>query len=194
MPAIHRFLLPLIVFLTGASVLVVEVLAVRVLSPYYGNTIFTVSSVISVVLFALSLGYYVGGIAADRRPTLQWFFGLILSSGLVLLLFYFLGTLALPALSESLSIEVGPLVSAALLFLLPALLLGMLSPYAVKLQSLHFPNQGVGSVAGTIFFWSTLGSITGSLLAGFVLIPNVGIDRVLIAVACCCSRSASCRS
>ena len=68
---LSRYLLPLVVFLTGASVLVVEVLAVRVLSPFYGNTIFTVSSVISVVLLALSVGYYAGGIIADRRPTLN---------------------------------------------------------------------------------------------------------------------------
>ena len=71
-------------------------------------------------------------------------------------------------------------MSATLLFLLPALLLGMLSPYAVKLQSVHFPEAGVGSVAGSIFFWSTLGSIAGSLSAGFVLIPHFGIDRILI--------------
>jgi len=179
---LSRYLLPVVVFLTGASVLVVEVLAVRVLSPFYGNTIFTVSSVISVVLLALSVGYYAGGIIADRRPTLKWFFGLLMTSGLVLLLLYLAGSLALPALGDALSIEVGPLVSSALMFLLPALLLGMLSPYAVKLQSLHYPDLGVGRVAGSIFFWSTLGSITGSLLAGFVLIPNVGIDRAMISV------------
>ena len=107
------FLLPLAVFLTGASVLIVEVLAVRVLSPYYGNTIFTVSSVISVVLLALSAGYYAGGVAADRRPSLQKFFGLIAASGVVLLLFYSVGTRLLPPLSRVLSIETGPLVSAA---------------------------------------------------------------------------------
>jgi hypothetical protein len=54
--------------LTGAGVLIVEVLAVRVLSPYYGNTIFTVSSVISVVLLALSAGYYIGGSRRIARP------------------------------------------------------------------------------------------------------------------------------
>lgn len=151
------------------------------LSPYYGNTIFTVSSVISVILLALSVGYYAGGVLADRRPSLEWFFSIILASGLLLLLFHFLGTLLLPAMSGSLSLELGPLVSAAILFLLPALLLGTLSPFAVKLQSVHLPAQGVGSVAGRIFFWSTLGSITGSLLAGFVLIPNFGVDRILIA-------------
>lgn len=75
-----RFLL-LVVFITGAAVLILEVVAVRVLSPYYGNTIFTVSSVIGVVLAALSLGYYLGGKLADSRPSLEWFFGIILFSG-----------------------------------------------------------------------------------------------------------------
>jgi spermidine synthase len=180
--ALQRYLLPLVVFLTGACVLIVEVLAVRVLSPYYGNTIFTVSSVITVILLALSVGYYAGGVAADRYPAQEWFFGIILGSGVVLLLLHILGTLTLPAVSRALSIEVGPLVSAAMMFLLPALLLGMLSPYAIQLQSVTAPNQGLGSVAGTIFFWSTLGSISGSLLAGFVLIPRLGVDRVIIAV------------
>ena len=169
-------------FLTGACVLIVEVLAVRVFSPYYGNTIFTVSSVITVILLALSVGYYAGGVAADRRPSRERFFGLILASGIVLLVLHIVGTLTLPAISGALSIQVGPLVSAAMMFLLPAVLLGMVSPFAIKLQSLAAPQQGVGSVAGTIFFWSTLGSITGSLLAGFVLIPTVGVNRVIIAV------------
>ena len=161
--------------------LIVELLAVRVLSPYYGNTIFTVSSVISVILLALSAGYYAGGALADRHPSLRLFFGLILVSGLVLLALHGAGTLLLPRFSGTLSIESGPLVSASLLFLLPALFLGMLSPYAVKLRSVSYPSLGVGRVAGEIFFWSTVGSITGSLLAGFILIPRFGIDRILIA-------------
>ena len=154
----------------------------RVFSPYYGNTIYTVSSVITVILLALSIGYYAGGIAADRNPSPARFFSLILASGIALLALHLIGTLTLPAVSSALSIEVGPLVSAGMMFLLPALLLGMVSPYAIKLHSLAAPEQGVGSVSGTIFFWSTLGSISGSLLAGFVLIPLVGVDRVLIAV------------
>jgi spermidine synthase len=178
--ALPRPLLPATVFITGACVLVVEVLAVRILSPYYGNSIFTVSSVLSVVLLALSVGYYAGGVLADRRPTLVWFFGIILASGLLLIAFDLLGQQLLPALSERLSLEAGPLVSSALLFLLPALFLGTLSPYAIKLQSLHAPEQGVGRISGQIFFWSTVGSITGSLLAGFVLVPAFGVDRILI--------------
>ncbi|OGK34716.1 hypothetical protein A3F59_01180, partial [Candidatus Roizmanbacteria bacterium RIFCSPHIGHO2_12_FULL_38_13] len=171
-----------VVFITGASVLIVEVVAVRILSPYYGNTIFTVSSVISVILAALSLGYYAGGKMADRHPSYRWFFGIILLSGLTLLLLYIIGNIFLPILSSNFSMSAGPLVSSMILFLLPGLLLGMLSPYAIKLQSVHFPKQGVGSVAGKIFFWSTLGSIIGSLLAGFVLIPKFGINQIIITV------------
>lgn len=174
----RHFALPAVVFITGACVLIVEVVAVRALSPYFGNTIFTFSSVISVILAALSIGYYVGGKLSDRRPSWGWFFGIILVSGTVLLGFYFLGVLLLPLFSVLLPVTTGPLVSSLLLFMIPALLLGTLSPYAVKLQSIQLPQEGVGSVAGTIFFWSTLGSISGSLLAGFVLVPQFGIDRI----------------
>ena len=174
-------ILPITVFITGACVLIVEVVATRILSPYYGNTIFTVSSVISVILAALSFGYYVGGHLADRYPTMRWFFGIILASGLMLLLFHLMGIIALPLMGYALPISIGPLFSALLLFFFPSFLLGTLSPYAVKLQSINFPKQGVGSVAGNIFFWSTLGSIIGSLLAGFVLIPYFGINQIMIA-------------
>ena len=174
-------LLSVSVFITGACVLIVEVVALRVLSPHYGNTIFTVSSVISVILAALSIGYYAGGKFADRYPSLRWFFGIILVSGLAIIALHLLGTLILPTLSATLSLASGPLVSSLLLFFAPALLLGTLSPYAIKLQSIQLPEQGVGTVSGKMFFWSTLGSIVGSLLAGFVLIPRFGIDQIFIA-------------
>jgi len=181
MELFKKHFLPFVVFITGACVLIIEIVAVRALSPHYGNTIFTVSSVISVILAALSIGYYAGGKFADKHPSLRWFFGIILVSGLVVPAIHFLGLLILPILSVSLSLASGPLVSSLLLFLVPALLLGTLSPYAIKLQSVQVPEQGVGSISGKIFFWSTLGSIIGSLLAGFVLIPNFGIDSIFIA-------------
>lgn len=173
--------LPAAVFITGACVLVIETVATRALSPFFGNTIFTFSSVISVILVALSAGYYAGGKLADKQPSLKLFFGIIAASGAVLLAFYLLSVFALPFLSAALPLTTGPLISSSLLFLAPAFLLGLLSPFAVKLQSARFPEQGVGSVAGTMFFWSTLGSIGGSLLTGFVLIPHLGVDKIFTA-------------
>ncbi|GIW68787.1 MAG: hypothetical protein KatS3mg100_281 [Candidatus Parcubacteria bacterium] len=177
---IKKNLFPFVVFVTGACVLIIEIVAVRALSPYYGNTIFTVSSVISVVLAALSVGYHIGGNLADRLPSPQRFFGIILASGVLVLAVHFLSVLTLPILGIALSPVNGPLVASLLLFFLPALLLGILSPYAIKLHSAYAPAQGIGSVSGSIFFWSTLGSISGSLLTGFVLIPKLGVDLIFI--------------
>jgi len=183
MQSFKKFSLPFVLFLTGACVLIVEVVATRILSPYYGNTIFTVSSVIGIVLAALSVGYYFGGKFADKYPTEKFFYSIILASGFSVILLHFLMLFLLPMLGYGLSITAGPLVSAILLFFLPSLLLGTLSPFSIKLQERHSPGKGIGTIAGEIFFWSTLGSIFGSLFAGFVLIPQFGINQIIIAVA-----------
>lgn len=179
---LSRFIIPFFVFVTGACVLIIEITAIRILSPYFGNTIFTVSSVISVVLAALSLGYYVGGKLADKYPTEKLFFGIIVASGAVVIFLHLAGILFLSNFGYKVSIIQGPIISSVLLFFLQSFLLGMLSPFAIKLQNMHLKEMGIGSVSGQIFFWSTLGSIAGSLAAGFILIPNFGIDKIILGV------------
>lgn len=176
-------LLLFVVFITGACVLVIEVVATRILSPYFGNTIFTFSSVISVILGALSVGYYYGGKIADRYPRPQVFYGIILVSGFSVLFLQVLSLTILPIIGYKLSVVSGPLITSILLFLLPGVLLGMLSPFAIRLQRNIVPKKGIGSMAGEIFFWSTLGSIFGSLAAGFLLIPFFGVDQIILSCA-----------
>jgi len=175
-----RNLLLFIVFITGAAVLVVEVVAVRILSPYFGSTIFTVSSVMGVILAALSLGYYIGGKMADKYPSEKLFFGIIFISGASLLFLQFLSMTILPILGYALSLTQGPLLSSMILFFIPAFLMGTLSPLVIKLQKDRLPDVGIGSISGQVFFWSTLGSIFGSLFTGFVLIPNFGINEIIM--------------
>ncbi len=172
----------LVVFLTGACVLILEVLATRILSPYFGNTIFTVSSVIGVVLAALSLGYYFGGMCSDKYPHKNVFYLIILISGLFTFIMQIFITFLLPYWGYKLPVTYGPLVTSIVLFSIPSLLLGMLSPYAIKLQELQFPNAGVGKLSGQVFFFSTLGSILGTFLAGFYLIPKYGLDLIILGV------------
>jgi len=177
-------MLPFVVFVTGACVLIVEVLATRVLAPYFGNTIYTVSSVIGVVLGALSCGYYFGGRFSDRHPDRVIFYFIILAGGLsVFLLEWFLLTV-MPFLGLQLSIVTGPLIASMILFFPSSFLLGCLSPYAITLQKKTCEKEGIGRVSGDIFFWSTVGSISGSLLSGFVLIPRFGINLIVIGVGC----------
>ncbi|HEX6462265.1 MAG TPA: fused MFS/spermidine synthase [Candidatus Saccharimonadales bacterium] len=178
----HRYQLPFIVFLTGAAVLIIEVVATRILSPYFGNTLYTVSSVLGVVLAALSVGYYLGGRLADKHPEKPLFFTIILLGGISVLCLQLLLQLWLPSIGYELSIVSGPLISSLLLFFLPGFLLGMLSPFAIKLQEKQLAGTGIGTIAGEMFFWSTMGSIAGSLSAGFLLVPFIGINLTVIGV------------
>src|SRR3989344_3099965 len=177
---LKKFVIPLVVFITGGCVLVIEVVGIRLLSPYFGNTIFTVSSVISVVLAALSLGYYAGGKIADKYPKETLFYSIIAAGGLSVIILYLVGLSFLSFFSYKISIVTGPIIASLILFFLQNFLLGMLSPFAIKLQSLRQEGIGVGNASGQIFFWSTLGSIAGSLTAGFILIPNVGVDKIML--------------
>src|SRR4030042_1384357 len=83
-------------------------------------------------------------------------------------------------LGYSLNMQTGPLVLSLILFFIPSLILGMMSPFAIKLKSLE--EKEIGRVSGAIFFWSTLGSIVGSFAAGFFLIPSFGINIIIISV------------
>ncbi len=183
MTLIKKFTLPFVVFITGACILIIEVIAVRILSPYFGNTIFTFSSVISIVLMALSIGYFLGGRIADKYPEERIFFRIILLGSLSVFLLYFLNSFFLSSISYSLSIISGPIFLSFLLFFIPSFLLGMLSPFAIKLQKLRMKEEGIGTISGNIFFYSTLGSIFGSLLSGFFLIPHFGIDKIILSIS-----------
>ncbi len=171
-----------VVFITGGGVLVVEVVATRILSPYFGNTFYSFSSVIGVVLASLSIGYAIGGRYADRHPEQSAFYGIILFGGLSILLLAGVSRSLLPFWAFQLSPVSGPLISSLILFSLPGFLLGMLSPFVIALMQ-RMSDTGIGTTAGSVFFWSTLGSIAGSLLTGFIFIPQFGVTRTLVGTA-----------
>lgn len=180
MKKVSEFFLYTTVFLTGAAVLVIEIAAVRMLSPYYGASLYVFSSVLTIILAALSIGYYVGGKLADRTPAHEPLYACITLSGLLTLLAQFLGSQILPRAEGIFNVMSGPLLFGFFLFFIPALLLGIDSPYLVKLLASARKQDEIGSVAGTVFFWGTIGSIVGSLLAGFVLIPLLGIRSTMV--------------
>lgn len=178
----HKAGLLVAVTLSGMAVLIIEILATRMLAPFFGNSIFTLSSVIGIVLAALGIGYYLGGALAERKPSAAWFFSLIVVAGFAVLLLQLLNATLLPAIAYRLSLVNGPLLVSLLMFFLPALFLAMLSPFAVALLHAREPGRGAGHAAGLVFFWSTLGSIAGSLGTGFLLVPRWGIGSIVIGV------------
>jgi len=168
----------LIVFITGAIVLIIEVTATRILAPYFGNTLYSVSSILGVILGALSFGYYIGGILADKYPKFSLFFFLIFVAGIFSLLIQVFREFLLPFIGYNFGIKFGPLIISLILFFVPNLILGTISPFAIKLKTLELKE--VGKISGKVFFWSTVGSIFGSFLAGFFLIPHFGTSKIIV--------------
>jgi spermidine synthase len=167
-------------FLTGAITLVVEILGTRIMSPYYGASIYVWSSLIGVTLGALTIGYLVGGSAADRWPPLRAFALEIVAAALWISVIPLVRHGVLSA-TTPLGLKAGSLVSAFILFAPPLVLLSMTGPSAIRLVTTDFAvlGRGVGKVYGV----STLGSTLGAILTGFVLIPSFSVPTLLVACA-----------
>jgi len=168
-----------LVFISGASVLAVEILGTRILGPFYGVSLFLWSALITVTLVALSAGYALGGRWADRGARLSRLCYLLAGAGLWLLLIPWLKHPVL-AIAEPLGLRFAVLLAAFILFVPPLTLLGMISPYAIRLRAQSL-NE-VGRTAGDLYAVSTIGSVIAALLTGFFLIPNVGVNRLVLLI------------
>ena len=171
----------------GGIILIIEIAGTRILAPFYGSTIYVWSSLITVTMACLSLGYFVGGRLADKKPELKTLYSIIFLAGLVTVLIPKIDAWILLS-SYRLGIIWGSFVATALLFSLPLFLLAMVTPLAVKLKAKALDHLGL--TTGNLYAISTVGSLVGALLAGFWLIPSFGISlifnfiaAVLIAVA-----------
>lgn len=176
--AARRWFLYAVVFVCGADLMGLEIIGSRMLAPYFGNSIFIWGSLISVFLAALSLGYWVGGIAADRWPRHAVLGGLIAAPGLLIALLPFVYPVLNQAIAGSgMGARTGPLLSSLILFLVPSVFLGTVSPFAVRLQARTVAS--VGTTAGSLYSVSTAGSIVGTLLTAFYLIPLAGVANIV---------------
>ncbi|MDI1313771.1 fused MFS/spermidine synthase [Prosthecobacter sp.] len=174
-----RLFLGLVCFFAGAAIMVVEISAFRLLAPYFGNTIYTSTALIGVILVAFSVGGYLGGHLADRKPALD-LIGWLLGGAAVLTLF-------IPALHMVFSLSLsafgvitGPLLISLVLFALPGVLLGAVSPASVRFYSLTQKDTHVGAAAGTISMLGSLGSFVGTFVSGFFLLSTFGVRGIFV--------------
>ncbi len=175
-----KYLIYLLVTMAGAAVLAIELLGTRILGPFYGVSLYLWSALITVTLLSLSLGYFLGGRAADRGATLKRLALLLAGAGLWLMLVPLLKKPLLLAL-QPIGLRPAVLLAALLLFAPPLTLLGMVSPYALKLKTRQMAE--LGRTAGTLAALSTLASVAAALLTGFWLIPAMGVNRLTFAIA-----------
>lgn len=182
-PRLTRVLLGALCFFAWASVMVIEICAFRLLAPEFGNSIFTWTALIGVILVASSAGGWLGGWLADRSPSPD-VLGILLGGAAVLTFFIpSLHSLLGPPLSAGGHLIAGPVLISLLLFAVPGILLGAVSPAAIRFYSLTSQDTHVGASAGIISMLGSLGSFTGTFLSGFFLLSTFGVRSIFFGVA-----------
>lgn len=162
--------------------MILEIVGTRLLAPYFGTSLPIWTTIISIVLASLSLGYYYGGKLADKGATYQKLAFLLFAAGTLigLMMMFQIPVLSLVS-SLSLHLIVRASIAVALLLAPPAVLLGIVSPYAVRLRIESVDTSG--AMVGRLSALSAVGSIVGTFLAGIVLLRFMGSTSLLCVLA-----------
>lgn len=179
---VQRHVLELAVFVCGAVVMIYEIIGSRVVSPFIGPSTYVWTSLIGVILASLSLGYWLGGRIADKRPDIKILALVIfLAGGLVSLTILVKDVILATVASAPTGLEIKSLLAAVLLFAPASIALGFVTPFAIRLKMRSVTDSG--RTVGRLYALSTIGSIAGTFAAGFFLIPFVGTNRTLYLIA-----------
>ena len=176
-----KYKLEIIVFLSGAIGMGLELVAARVLSPYVGSSNVVWTSIIGIILISMSAGYWFGGKQADKEACIDRLSEKLLLAGLFTSIIPILETLVVKEVAKMFdNLIFSAILCAMIVFSIPSFILATISPYAVKIKSKD--NREIGFISGRISSLSTIGSITGTFLMGFVLIPYIGISNINIGI------------
>ncbi|MFC1764399.1 fused MFS/spermidine synthase [Planctomycetota bacterium] len=174
-----------IVFWGGFAIMVLEIVGARYLAIGFGASFYNWISQIGVILIAMSLGYYVGGALADRFERVTFLGWLLIPAGV------FTGLIPLFAIwimdwivmrhppDQSIPIlwqKLDPALGSALIFLGPCFVLAMLSPAMIRVATRDVSH--VGRISGLIYAASTVGSIAGVFVSGYILIDIMRLSRI----------------
>ncbi|MBL9168245.1 MAG: fused MFS/spermidine synthase [Verrucomicrobiales bacterium] len=189
LPASLRTFLYLTAAINGAAILVVEILGAKMLAPYVGTSHFVWTAQISVTLLSLATGYYVGGRMVDRAQDLGRLYQAMLWAAAYLALTisvtervsYWCMDFGAQLGGLDASIKIGSILASGFLFFVPLTLLAMTGPFLIRI--LTSTLSGVGGQAGRLSAISTLGSVLGAALIGYVLIPHLPNSRTMFFTA-----------
>lgn len=174
-----RWFLLVVVFCCGMATMALEMNASRLIGTYFGSPLTIWAILIGMVMIYLTAGYALGGRLADRRPEARFLYVLVGLAGLAIGLIPAVSRPLLVWAQEGLAftaagLYIGALVGVLLLFSIPMVLLGCVSPFAIRLDMARVDRAG--HTAGFIYALSTIGSLFGTLLPPFVTIPFLGVS------------------
>lgn len=174
-------MLHMCIFLCGAALMIIELTGSRILAPFLGTSLVVWTSLIGIILASLSLGAWWGGLLADRHPHTRLLGRIVLLSAWATAAIGLSKTWVLEFLQGAGDLHTVAVIATVALFAPAAILLGMVPPFAVRL-CLTDRDHG-GRTSGSLYAISTIGSIVGTFLAGFVLIAWVGSTAILFITA-----------
>jgi MFS family permease len=173
----------LIVFISNACIMIIELVAGRILAPHVGVSLYTWTSIIGVILAGISVGNFLGGKLADRFASRRLLGGMFILAGLgslsVLLTVSVIGARGLSTI-PGLPLIVRMVLFVTAIFFIPSMILGTISPIVVKLTLQDLSRTG--NVIGRIYAMSALGSIVGTFATGYFLISWFGTRAILLGV------------
>jgi len=166
-------------FLGGFIIMSLELLGGRVLAPYFGSSIYVWGSIITIFMLSLSAGYLLGGRWSVHKPSLRKFGVIFIAAAALLCPLVFFAEPSMQWIFEHIEDpRYGSLAAATLLFMVPTIILGMISPYSVRLLVVNVRESG--RTAGQLYFVSTLGSALGTLFTSFYFVLWFEINEILI--------------
>ncbi len=177
----RKTLLFTLAFIAGFSIMAIELLAGRILAPYFGGSVYVWGSIITIFMLALSIGYLLGGRWSLNEPNLKKFGSLFIIATCLMLPIAWMDEPVLNWLSDLIEDpRYGSLTASLVLFSLPTVFLGMISPYAIRL--LIEDKEASGQTAGRLYFVSTFGSAIGTLMTSFYLVLWLGIRQIIVLI------------
>ena len=165
----HLFLVLLI---EGGALMAVELMGAKLVAPFYGNSLYVWTAVLTITVLGLTLGYYTGGRLAKKGASETTLFVVLGISAVLVLALPMTASIAL-ALTKGMDLIAGICVTCILLLLPPMLCFGIVGPMVVSLMSSQL--ETVGKTAGTVYFTSTFGGIAATFFFGLYFIPVAGL-------------------
>ena len=176
-----NYLLEITVFIAGGLGMIIELVASRILSPYLGSSNIIWTCIIGMMLAFMSLGYFIGGIVSDKYPKRNILSLFLLNSAVFTALIPLMELHIIEPLAKTqIDLRLIAIIASTVTFGLPSLFLATVSTFAVKLKEKNLNN--IGSVSGKMSAFSTAGSILGTFLAGFLLIPIIGVKNIILLI------------
>jgi hypothetical protein len=172
-------LIYILAFSSGFCIMGIELLGGRILAPFFGSSVHIWGSIITVFMLSLSLGYLIGGKLSTKTANLNKYGSIFIIAGITVLP---IAIYAQPIM-ESIFVQIedsryGSLLASMALFFIPTVILGMISPYSVRL--LVTDKESSGQVAGVLYFTSTLGSALGTIITSFYMVLAFDVNDIVL--------------